>query len=803
MATSSAHANQYFSSNEFQISNNFFNIAFDREKGIFNINRKDGRPFIMGASASLNLTNERLSLKADHNKHSASVEKFSDLLGPGKKLIIHSKDGTRKIDFEVHLSLFDYLKAISIKAICKNVSGQDIVIRSIEPLRVLETENGKLVLPGVTKCITNGQMYFDAGTIHTFGEKPLADSKEGIKNIEFANSSIPGNQESIHTWWNLGLFSGYDREAIIIGWLENKQSLGHVTFARTGQDEISLVAESIYLPGQLLPPAKSLSSDPIILISSNNPYSALENYGDVVGKMNQARTNSIINGWCSWFYTLAKVSEEEVIANTKFAAEHLKPFGIEFIQIDEGYQQWHGDWRGNERFPHGLKWLADQIKSHGLKPGIWIAPYVISEPTEIFQQHPDWLVSFPDGKLQRVGNWAEPPSDENPRRYCLDITHPQAAQWLYDTIKMIVDEWGFEMIKIDFVAWSILSANRFREPTQSAAQVYRKGMEIMRKAAGDKCHILDCGPGNITVGLIDSMRIEWDVNYGYSVAAWDTYFMHPAGSAAAMGKRFYFHRKAWINDADHLCMDLLNNQQSEAAATLIALSGGNLFSGDRLTQLDPHKLEILKKITPSYGKAAIPVDLFESNIASVFALEIKKTFADWTVLGFFNADLNETRERRFAIQRLGLNPNKKYLVFDFWKQAFLGEINGELKVSIQPGSTTLLTLHESTGKPQFISTDRHVLQGAVELEDAHWDDVKKIFAGISIGPPGSSHNVYIYIPQEHPWGWNTAYTRYRDYDQCSLKLVECHIIRVHLRFDKADRIAWEIPYDDFFNTPGP
>ena len=89
---------------------------------------------------------------------------------------------------------------------------------------------------------------------------------------------------------------------------------------------------------------------------------------------------------------MSQVSEDEVISNTEFASKHLKQFGLEYIQIDEGYQKWHGDWEGNERFPHGMKWLADKIKSYGFKAGIWISPYVISEPTEVFQKHPDWLL---------------------------------------------------------------------------------------------------------------------------------------------------------------------------------------------------------------------------------------------------------------------------------------------------------------------------------------------------------------------------------------------------------------------------
>jgi len=232
-------------------------------------------------------------------------------------------------------------------------------------------------------------------------------------------------------------------------------------------------------------------------------------------------------------------------------------------------------------------------------------------------------------------------------------------------------------------------------------------------------------------------------------------------------------------------------------ATIIAMSGGNMMSGDRLTQLDPYKLEILKKITPSFGQAARPVDLFETDKQSVFALRIKKPFAEWTVAGFFNSSLTEPVEKQFSLQRFWLEPGKTYLAFDFWKQAFLGEISGDVKVTVQPGNVTLLALHEKSGKPQLISTDRHVLQGAVEIEHVHWNEDTKTLTGLSTGTLNTSHNVSVYVPGEHPWTWG-GYVLYRDYDSYSLKLVDNNIIQVHVRFEKSEQVNWEIKYDDFF-----
>ncbi len=504
--------NAFLSANDVgDIKNKYFTISFNKRKGTVNIYRSSGAPFITGGTVCANSVSGKRSIASATYKHSLDTTNFSDRLGTGKRLMIVSKDNQNILDFEIQLSLYDNLEAIIIEVICRNVSKHDLAINSLEPIRVVQNEGGILYAPDVSKCITNGEMYYDAGMIHEFTTNNKAISSDDIKGVKLANKSVSSQNETVHSWWNAGLFSGYDKEGMSLGYLENNLCLGNLLISKTAADQISFLAESVYAPELILKPGKTISSNRLMINIAGNPYTALENYADAVGKINNARTQSIVNGWCSWFYTLAEVSEEEVLSNAEFAAQHLKQFGLEYIQIDEGFQRWHGDWEGNKRFPHGMKWLAQKIKSYGFKPGIWISPYVISEPTEVFQKHPEWLLKSPDGSLKRVGNWSEnsePPADENPKRYCLDITHPEAAKWLHDLIDRIANDWGYEMIKIDFVAWSILAANRYYDPTLSSAQVYRKGMEIMRRAAGNKCHILECGPGATTVGLIDSMRIE-------------------------------------------------------------------------------------------------------------------------------------------------------------------------------------------------------------------------------------------------------------------------------------------------------
>src|SRR5262249_25118926 len=94
-----------------------------------------------------------------------------------------------------------------------------------------------------------------------------------------------------------------------------------------------------------------------------------------------------------------------------------------------------------------------------------------------------------------------------------------------------------------------------------------------------------------------------------------------------------------------------------------------------------------------------------------------------------------------------------------------------------------------------ISTDRHVSQGAVEIEDVQWDEVTRTLSGTSIGPLHTAHNVSIYIPGEHPWTWSGS-GLFRDYDSYSLKLMHSNIIQMHVRFDQGEKVRWTIDVDE-------
>ena len=152
-----------------------------------------------------------------------------------------------------------------------------------------------------------------------------------------------------------------------------------------------------------------------------------------------------------------------------------------------------------------MKWLAEQIRELGLKPGIWFAPYVIAEGTEIYREAPR-LADAPTRRqsssrsargLPKTPRQARRPNPEAVRaRHHPSRARPSGCASSSDTA---ANDWGYDFIKIDFVDWSLLAADRYHDPTVTPGRprIARVSRSCARPS-GPKRHLLDCGPGPVT-----------------------------------------------------------------------------------------------------------------------------------------------------------------------------------------------------------------------------------------------------------------------------------------------------------------
>ena len=768
-----------------QIENQFLTVRFDTTSGQIQVERKNAPSLLRNAIARAALSGEIRATSDPEYDRSTSVRPFQDALGKGRQLSAKCIDRRKQLDFEVLLTLYDGRNALVVEVTCRNPSEKDARLARIEPVRAVLEEGSYCGWAEASKALTNGYMYPDPGRVEELGQS---------------------NRHAITSMWNMGFYRGAQEEGLVVGYLENKVATGRISamYDRTvlplrSQGGLSLITESLYGVDYVLKAGASATSGRLVFNIAADPFTALESYAQAMADVQQVHLNPIINGWCSWFYSHEYINEEEVLRNTEFAARALKPYGLEYVQIDAGWFRTYGEWEGNQNFPHGMKWLAAKIRDWGLHAGIWFAPYCIAEGTDVFSKHHDWLLTDNDSQVKQCGGGLSSPQvgpygipSLMTKIYGLDVTHPGAATWLHELFKKVSDDWEYEFIKIDFVEWSLLSAERYHDRSCSQAGAYRKGFEIIRDAIGPRRHLLDCGPMNNTAGLLDSARIELD----QPQLTWEQYTGNFNSSAPAMAKRYYFNHKSWINDADHLGLALLTLAQSKAAASIIALSGGTVISGDRLVDLDPDRLEILRKVYPSYGVAGRPIDLFEADRPEIFEIPIKTNFAEWSVVALFNY-ADAFMEKSVTLERLRLSESKTYLAFEFWTQRLVGEFDRELRVRVEPESVALLSVHPIAGVPRVISTDRHFTQGAVELKNVNWNTSSNILSGTSVGAVGTAHNISVYVPREYRWDSDLpAY--FHESGQYSLKRTNSRILRVRARFNAGTVTPWQAQFTGIY-----
>jgi len=169
---------------------------------------------------------------------------------------------------------------------------------------------------------------------------------------------------------------------------------------------------------------------------------------------------------------------------------------------------------------------------------------------------------------------------------------------------------------------------------------------------------------------------------------------------------------------------------AQAWATLLGLTGQHLLFGDRLPDLSPDRVRLMKKVSPA---APIrPFDLFPSaRLKSTFDLKINCLGRAYDVIGVFNYDERESRVTRVDFKALGLDPARRHHVYDFWNEDYLGLCEAGLFLEIPPAACRVVTLYPEDPVPVLLSTSRHILQGWPDLERFAVNRIAAVLRGAS------------------------------------------------------------------------
>lgn len=148
----------------------------------------------------------------------------------------------------------------------------------------------------------------------------------------------------------------------------------------------------------------------------------------------------VLNNWEATYYDF---DESKLLQ----LAKDGKELGMECFVIDDGWFNHRntdrtslGDWTVDaQKFPHGISKFAQKIHDLNMSFGLWFEPEMVSPDTELYKEHPDWIVRQPYAR-NSIGRG----------QYVLDFANPEVVQTIYDQMKQVI-----KAAHLDYIKWDM------------------------------------------------------------------------------------------------------------------------------------------------------------------------------------------------------------------------------------------------------------------------------------------------------------------------------------------------------------
>jgi alpha-galactosidase len=400
-------------------------------------------------------------------------------------------------------------------------------------------------------------------------------------------------------------------------------------------------------------PDRVVSATILIRVDADRQI-ALRRWAGAVAQITPAHVASPaaepIVGWCSWYALYAQITEATIADRLRSLAALPRTRGRDqrdVFLIDDGFTPEMGDWlEMKPQFPRGVAPLLADARAKGFTPGLWIAPLLVGNRSNLYAVHPDWVLADVDSGaplpvMTFYGEFRWHKRSEE--YYALDLTHPDAARYLDRVLRTWRTEWGCDYFKIDFMhagtEWGPDRARRYRTSV-SRIEAWRAGLQLIRTALGDDAVINGCGcPIWASIGLVDAVRIGRDMGVEWTGEQ----------SARSLLRdqvlRQFGNGVLWQADPD--CVLLrdrfhhLSDAEVETLARFGAAAGGVLMTSDDMGELSKGRMTLWHelcagaeaggswRVVRGGRDSPVVVQQHTSNAGEVTLLVTNITDTDW------------------------------------------------------------------------------------------------------------------------------------------------------------------------------
>ena len=450
---------------------------------------------------------------------------------------------------------------------------------TIEGLALLGTAQ----LAGATSWLSNGFQSWSQSGMVAIGPAVEQDALDTALTARADAEVMRAGNELSWTFTYVGgpYADGSPRPSLFAGATSAERLKPWAQVSR-GQDDMVLVQLVSGAAGETVEVAagQSLKGEPWRIELGDGLDDMLQRYGETLGSRRSTVAPTAPVGWNSWYELWDGVDHQAVVANASLAKQI---YGAELptanlplrIVIDDGWQKAWGDWEPNDKFPKGLDGLVDELGNAGFTTGVWLAPLLAEEKSQVVTAHPDWFMA---------GASYDHPLHGKMR--VLDVSHPEALAHLKSTIAKLVG-WGLGLLKIDFLFAGTFEGGRKEQIT--GMEAYAMALSAIRQAAGEETLLVAVGsPGVASFPYVDSWRLGADIAFENTDVNW-AFLPNQARSVAARWPLCL----ATLCDADPVLLRGLPREEVSTGGFIVSFAGGALFLSDDLRELPEERHSFL------------------------------------------------------------------------------------------------------------------------------------------------------------------------------------------------------------------
>lgn len=231
-------------------------------------------------------------------------------------------------------------------------------------------------------------------------------------------------------------------------------------------------------------------------------------------KLNQGKRprDILLNSWEGVYF---KVNQKEMDQ----MMEAFSAMGGELFVMDDGWfgnkyprnggNSSLGDWEVcKEKLPEGMEGLLRSAQKHKIKFGIWIEPEMTNTKSELFEEHPDWVMKVKNRPLS---------TGRGKTQVVLDLTNPEVQDFVFGVVDNLMTKYP----EIAYMKWddnsSLMDYGSPYLPKNKQSHLYieyHKGLNKVLKrirAKYPKLVLQACagGGGRVNYGMLPYFDEFW------------------------------------------------------------------------------------------------------------------------------------------------------------------------------------------------------------------------------------------------------------------------------------------------------